>query len=195
MDHSSICSSHFVWMLMTNFFSFSAHRYVHINSVAFCWLSPQKLFEVPIYTKNQSQIPFARVNHNKYMVTDQHAYIGKLYLLYRVTFRSVKSDTRCPQVLGCISSCLHRWVVYCFVKWFVDMWRVVHASSRGTWAQINSVHCWAVRDCVEIYIDLLRVTHVSHNKHYLVTDQCAYTGEVGMAEQSGTCQPWVHGVQ
>ncbi|KAL8566112.1 hypothetical protein ACOMHN_051838 [Nucella lapillus] len=35
-----------------------------------------KLFEVPTYTKNQSQIPFSRVNHNKYMVTDQHAYIG-----------------------------------------------------------------------------------------------------------------------
>lgn len=35
-----------------------------------------RLFKVPIYTRNQSQIPFSRVNHNKYMVTDQHAYIG-----------------------------------------------------------------------------------------------------------------------
>lgn len=37
----------------------------------------QKLFQVPSYTAAQSQIPFARVNHNKYMVTDNTAYIGK----------------------------------------------------------------------------------------------------------------------
>ncbi|KAK7103131.1 5'-3' exonuclease PLD3-like [Littorina saxatilis] len=35
-----------------------------------------KLFEVPAFTTNQTKIPYARVNHNKYMVTDQHAYIG-----------------------------------------------------------------------------------------------------------------------
>ncbi|KAI0210847.1 5'-3' exonuclease PLD3 [Lamellibrachia satsuma] len=35
-----------------------------------------KLFQVPSYTAAQSQIPFARVNHNKYMVTDNTAYIG-----------------------------------------------------------------------------------------------------------------------
>uniref|UniRef100_A0A0N5AJG4 Phospholipase D3 n=1 Tax=Syphacia muris TaxID=451379 RepID=A0A0N5AJG4_9BILA len=34
-----------------------------------------KLFEVPKYG-NQSQIPYARVNHNKYMVTEKAAYIG-----------------------------------------------------------------------------------------------------------------------
>lgn len=32
----------------------------------------------------QKEIPFARVNHNKYMVTDRIAYIGNVYLrLYR----------------------------------------------------------------------------------------------------------------
>lgn len=35
-----------------------------------------KLFEVPIFNKEQALIPFARVNHNKYMVTDNAAYIG-----------------------------------------------------------------------------------------------------------------------
>jgi phospholipase D3/4 len=35
----------------------------------------QKLFIVPANPK-QKEIPFARVNHNKYMVTDKVAYIG-----------------------------------------------------------------------------------------------------------------------
>ncbi|XP_015908703.1 5'-3' exonuclease PLD3 isoform X2 [Parasteatoda tepidariorum] len=35
-----------------------------------------KIFVVPTYTEAQSRIPFARVNHNKYMVTDNAAYIG-----------------------------------------------------------------------------------------------------------------------
>ncbi|KAL3873113.1 hypothetical protein ACJMK2_036269 [Sinanodonta woodiana] len=35
-----------------------------------------KLFEVPAYTEAQRLIPYARVNHNKYMVTDKTAYIG-----------------------------------------------------------------------------------------------------------------------
>ncbi|XP_047736889.1 5'-3' exonuclease PLD3-like isoform X2 [Hyalella azteca] len=35
-----------------------------------------KLFVVPAYTPEQREIPFARVNHNKYMVTDRVAYIG-----------------------------------------------------------------------------------------------------------------------
>lgn len=35
-----------------------------------------KLFIVPAYTDAQRQIPFSRVNHNKYMVTDTTAYIG-----------------------------------------------------------------------------------------------------------------------
>ncbi|VDD96267.1 unnamed protein product [Enterobius vermicularis] len=34
-----------------------------------------RLFEVPAFG-NQSQIPFARVNHNKYMVTDNAVFIG-----------------------------------------------------------------------------------------------------------------------
>ena len=36
----------------------------------------QKLFVVPAFTDAQKKIPFARVNHNKYMVTDETAYIG-----------------------------------------------------------------------------------------------------------------------
>ncbi|XP_045138773.1 5'-3' exonuclease PLD3-like isoform X2 [Portunus trituberculatus] len=35
-----------------------------------------RLFVVPAYTPEQEQVPFGRVNHNKYMVTDQVAYIG-----------------------------------------------------------------------------------------------------------------------
>jgi len=35
-----------------------------------------KLFVVPSFTIEQALIPFARVNHNKYMVTDNAAYIG-----------------------------------------------------------------------------------------------------------------------
>lgn len=38
---------------------------------------PQRLFVVPAYTEEQEEIPFGRVNHNKYMVTDNTAYIGK----------------------------------------------------------------------------------------------------------------------
>lgn len=35
-----------------------------------------KLFKVPAFTPAQARIPFARVNHNKYLVTDRAAYIG-----------------------------------------------------------------------------------------------------------------------
>ncbi|KAG8198066.1 hypothetical protein JTE90_020899 [Oedothorax gibbosus] len=35
-----------------------------------------KLFVVPTYTEAQAKIPFSRVNHNKYMVTDNSALIG-----------------------------------------------------------------------------------------------------------------------
>lgn len=35
-----------------------------------------KLFKVPCVTPEQCEIPFARVNHNKYMVTDDTAYVG-----------------------------------------------------------------------------------------------------------------------
>lgn len=43
----------------------------------FCHVSIlfQKLFKVPA-TPDQQKIPFSRVNHNKYMVTDNAAYIG-----------------------------------------------------------------------------------------------------------------------
>lgn len=34
------------------------------------------MFVVPAFTEAQEKIPYARVNHNKYMVTDQVAYIG-----------------------------------------------------------------------------------------------------------------------
>ena len=35
-----------------------------------------RLFKVPAFTPGQAKIPFARVNHNKYMVTDKTGYIG-----------------------------------------------------------------------------------------------------------------------
>ncbi|CAI9730716.1 5' [Octopus vulgaris] len=35
-----------------------------------------KFFHVPSFTPEQDKIPFARVNHDKYMVTDTDAYIG-----------------------------------------------------------------------------------------------------------------------
>ncbi|XP_077993476.1 5'-3' exonuclease PLD3-like [Glandiceps talaboti] len=35
-----------------------------------------KLFVVPDVTESQRKIPYARVNHNKYMITDKAAYIG-----------------------------------------------------------------------------------------------------------------------
>lgn len=37
----------------------------------------QRLFVVPANPR-QKEIPFARVNHNKYMVTDKIAYIGEV---------------------------------------------------------------------------------------------------------------------
>ncbi|PIO71642.1 phospholipase D domain protein [Teladorsagia circumcincta] len=37
--------------------------------------TPGKLFTVPS-SEEQQKIPFARVNHNKYMVTDRAAYVG-----------------------------------------------------------------------------------------------------------------------
>lgn len=35
-----------------------------------------KMFHVPAFTPDQARIPYARVNHNKYMVTDSTGYIG-----------------------------------------------------------------------------------------------------------------------
>jgi len=43
--------------------------------VVFC-INHQRLFRVPS-TESQAEIPFGRVNHNKYMVTDNAAYIGE----------------------------------------------------------------------------------------------------------------------
>lgn len=38
---------------------------------------------VPAFTEEQSAIPFARVNHNKYVVTDNTLYIGEfVYIFY-----------------------------------------------------------------------------------------------------------------
>lgn len=42
----------------------------------FCVFVSQKLYVIPV--GNQSHIPYAKVNHNKYMVTDKVAYIGEL---------------------------------------------------------------------------------------------------------------------
>lgn len=41
-----------------------------------CFWCFQRLFVVNA-TAEQAEIPFARVNHNKYMVTDNAAYIGE----------------------------------------------------------------------------------------------------------------------
>lgn len=41
---------------------------------------PQKLFVVPA-DEAQAQIPYARVNHNKYMVTERASYIGEWSIL------------------------------------------------------------------------------------------------------------------
>jgi hypothetical protein len=40
------------------------------------------MFVVPAFTESQRKIPFARVNHNKYMVTDKTAYIGTITFCY-----------------------------------------------------------------------------------------------------------------
>lgn len=44
-------------------------------------MSVQKIFTVPS-TAEQKKIPFARVNHAKYMVTDRVVYIGTLHPLH-----------------------------------------------------------------------------------------------------------------
>ena len=45
------------------------------------------MFTVPSFTPSQEKIPFARVNHNKYMVTDKVAYIGESVRAYVHTHR------------------------------------------------------------------------------------------------------------
>ena len=40
----------------------------------------QKIFIVPVVTPDQEDIPFSRVNHNKYMVTDNAAYVGEFII-------------------------------------------------------------------------------------------------------------------
>lgn len=42
---------------------------------SFFFFALQKLYIVPV--GNQTGIPYSRVNHNKYMVTDKVAYIGE----------------------------------------------------------------------------------------------------------------------
>lgn len=57
-------------------FSYSICSLVHVDFDR-TLLKFQKLFVVPYYSEAQRRIPFCRVNHNKYMVTDKTAYIGK----------------------------------------------------------------------------------------------------------------------
>lgn len=57
-----------------------------------CSCVSQKLFIVPANPR-QKQIPYARVNHNKYMVTDRVAYIGTLHLCFPFPMPSFPSDT------------------------------------------------------------------------------------------------------
>lgn len=45
------------------------------------FVSVQKIFTVPS-TAEQMKIPFARVNHAKYMVTDRVVYIGMLFFIF-----------------------------------------------------------------------------------------------------------------
>ncbi|VDM31143.1 unnamed protein product [Hydatigera taeniaeformis] len=44
--------------------------------IRICASPPQRFFVVPSVTPEQKAIPFARVNHGKYMVTDKTLYIG-----------------------------------------------------------------------------------------------------------------------
>lgn len=50
-------------------------KHYHGNSYGYMSIEV-KMFVVPAYTEAQKNIPFSRVNHNKYMVTDKKAYIG-----------------------------------------------------------------------------------------------------------------------
>ena len=56
-------------------------QYNHNNSITVHLT--QRLFEVPP-VKNKT-IPFTRVNHNKYMVTDNAAYIGEFVFISNLT--------------------------------------------------------------------------------------------------------------
>jgi phospholipase D3/4 len=56
-----------------------------------------RLFVVPSYNKRQQNIPYARVNHNKYMVTDNAAFIGEAkFILEKAKMRY--------HVVGCHST-------------------------------------------------------------------------------------------
>lgn len=50
------------------------YRYCHFVNLSIL------LFKVPAFTPDQAAIPYARVNHNKYMVTEKVAYIGYNFL-------------------------------------------------------------------------------------------------------------------
>ena len=57
----------------------------------------QKLFKVPM-TKHQAEIPYIRVNHNKFMVTESTAYVGTSnwaadYFLYTGGISQIINDT------------------------------------------------------------------------------------------------------
>lgn len=58
---------------------------------------PQRLYIVP--AGNETNIPYTRVNHNKYMVTDNVAYIGefwtsKMFNLRLYKFHNVNDSER-----------------------------------------------------------------------------------------------------
>ncbi|XP_071079916.1 5'-3' exonuclease PLD3-like [Haliotis cracherodii] len=67
-----------------------ASRWQHSNPDMFLYLRSLEMFGQSVQTRvdlevrlfefpaspDQNQVPYTRVNHNKYMVTDQHAYIG-----------------------------------------------------------------------------------------------------------------------
>lgn len=64
------------------------------------------MFVVPAFTEAQAKIPYSRVNHNKYMVTDQTAYIGKycvsvMHMHYEKNSRLVWSEAS-QEIQTCI---------------------------------------------------------------------------------------------
>ena len=69
---------------------------------------------MPTFTKAQSRIPFARVNHNKYMVTDNTAYIGG-YTLSILQIMRLGQDFR-PTVLQWFKIMLSLWPDKSFIQ-------------------------------------------------------------------------------
>ena len=59
----------------------------------------QKLFVVPTYSKAQAKIPYSRVNHNKYMVTDNVAYVGKCFIVILTNQIYLNSHFKIPVLI------------------------------------------------------------------------------------------------